>query len=68
MTLYASCGHAIKDGEHDIVCSMKALSREGDRCIHIGSLCEDCYSISLELGEILRTEGEEMDWLVGDMV
>ena len=67
MTLYASCGHEIKEGEHEIVCSLKAHSLEWDRCIHICSLCEDCYSISLEFGEVLRTEEEEMDWLNGEI-
>ena len=58
-----TCGHSIDNIDRGISCSVKGYTRENTPCVHHVVYCEGCYMDSLEAGEVLITEADEMTWL-----
>lgn len=62
MTIIATCGH---ETNTTLGIIRKGFTREGDRCLSSEVVCERCYRMYRDCGEILYTEAEEQAWLEG---
>lgn len=70
MTLWASCGHSIGDGEQEFVIQTKETVNDYDlertvNCVCQQVVCLDCYKFYLREHLILETQEEIDEWMKG---
>jgi hypothetical protein len=64
MTIIATCGHEVTF-ETEVICNLKAMTREGAPAVSTEALCQSCYDELLKLGYVLETDFEYYSYLAG---
>jgi len=66
MSIYWSCGCKAKEGEDGYEVSIKEYTRENTKAVAYKVVCKDCYEYYDKTGILLKSEEEEMIYLLED--
>lgn len=63
--ILTSCGHRVRFSNQVISLTTKILDSSGKRSVRYGSYCPECASYLSKKGDVLETEYQEHEWLLG---